>query len=70
MAVLPEIDPTSALHCIVNAAAGSSDAEARREIVEAALRADGRRGDLLFCRPAELTAMGRAGGHCRVVPSA
>ncbi len=54
MVVLPEIDPTSALQFIVNAASGSSDAEAKREIVEAALRAGGRRGDLLFCSPAEL----------------
>lgn len=54
MAALPEIDPTSSLQFIVNAAAGSSDAEAKREIVEAALRAGGRRGDLLFCSPAEL----------------
>ncbi len=57
MAALPEIDPASPLQFIVNAAAGSSDAKAKREVVEAALRSAGRRGDLLFCSPAELTSM-------------
>lgn len=57
MAALPEIDPASSLQFIVNAAAGSSDAEAKREVIEAALQAGGRRGDLLFCDPAELSHM-------------
>jgi diacylglycerol kinase family enzyme len=55
MADLPEVDPASPLQFIVNAAAGSSDAKAKREVVEAALRSAGRQGDLLFCSPAELT---------------
>jgi diacylglycerol kinase family enzyme len=54
MAVCPEIDPASPLQFVINAAAGSSDAESKREVIEAALKAGGRRGDLLFCRPAEL----------------
>lgn len=33
----------------MNAASGSSDTQAKREMVEAALRVGGRRGDLLFC---------------------
>ncbi len=53
----PEIDFASPLQFVVNAAAGSSDAEAKREVIEAALRAGGRRGDLLFCSPAELTSV-------------
>lgn len=57
MAALPEIDPASSLQFIINAAAGSSDAEAKREVIEAALQAGGRRGDLLFCDPAELSHM-------------
>ncbi|RZS46756.1 diacylglycerol/lipid kinase family protein [Sphaerotilus mobilis] len=52
---IPVIDPTSALQFIVNAAAGSSDAQAKRQVIEAALRAAGRRGDVQFCSPAELT---------------
>jgi diacylglycerol kinase family enzyme len=55
MSDLPEVDPASPLQFIVNAAAGSSDAKAKREVVEAALRSAGRQGDLLFCSPAELT---------------
>ena len=54
-AAIPRVDVASPLQFVINAAAGSSDAEAKREIVEAALRAGGRRGDLLFCSPAELT---------------
>jgi diacylglycerol kinase family enzyme len=57
MAALPDIDPASPLQFIVNAAAGSSDAEATRAIVDAALRAGGRRGDVLFCNPAELSGV-------------
>jgi diacylglycerol kinase family enzyme len=57
MAALPEIDLASPLQFVINAAAGSSDAEAKREVVEAALRAGGRRGELLFCSPAELTCV-------------
>lgn len=55
MAAVPEVDPAAALQFVINAAAGSSDAEAKREIVESALRAGGRRGDLLFCSPDQLT---------------
>ena len=57
MAALPEIDLASPLQFAINAAAGSSDAQAKREVIEAALRAGGRRGDLLFCRPAELAGV-------------
>jgi diacylglycerol kinase family enzyme len=54
MAVCPEIDPASPLQFVINAAAGSSDADAKRAVIETALRAGGRRGELLFCSPAEL----------------
>lgn len=59
MADLPEIDLSSLLQFVINAAAGSSDAEAKRGVVESALRSGGRRGDLLFCSPAELTFVSR-----------
>lgn len=55
MAALPEVDLASPLQFVVNAASGSSDAEVKREVVEAALRAGGRRGELLFCGPTELS---------------
>ena len=54
MAVCPVIDPASPLQFVINAAAGSSDANAKREVIEAALRIAGRRGDLLFSGPPEL----------------
>jgi diacylglycerol kinase family enzyme len=54
-AVFPEIDVASPLQFVINAAAGSSDAQAKREVIQAALRDGGRQGDLLFCSPAELT---------------
>ena len=54
MAVCPEVDPASPLQFVINAAAGSSDADAKREVIETALRAGGRRGELLFCSPAQL----------------
>ena len=57
MSALPEIDPASPLQFVINAAAGSSDARALREVIQAALRAGGRSGDLLFCNPSELTGV-------------
>ena len=57
MTACPEIDPASPLQFVINAAAGSSDARALRGVIEAALRSGGRRGDLLFCSPAELTGV-------------
>lgn len=54
MATRPDIDPASPLQIVINAAAGSSDAQAKREVVDSALRSAGRRGDLLFSRPADL----------------
>ncbi len=59
MAALTEVDPASPLQFVINAAAGSSDAQTKREVIEAALQAGGRRGDLLFCSPAELTGVAK-----------
>ncbi len=57
MAAIPEIDRASALQFVINAAAGSSDGQAKRDVIETALRAGGRSGDLLFCSPTELTGV-------------
>ncbi|RVU45976.1 diacylglycerol kinase [Rubrivivax rivuli] len=48
------IDPSAPLQFVINAASGSSDADTKRESIEAALQAEGRRGDLHFCAPQEL----------------
>lgn len=52
-----EIDPASPLQFVINAAAGSSAAETRREAIETELHAAGRRGELLFSRPADLASV-------------
>ena len=56
---LPVIDPGSAIQFVVNAAAGSSDADALRDTIEAALHAGGRRGDLHFCQAGQLARLVR-----------
>lgn len=55
MPACPALDPASPLQFVINAAAGGSDADAKREVIETALRAGGRRGEMRFCRPDELT---------------
>ncbi len=54
VAVCPEVDPASPLQFVINAASGNSEADSKREAIETALRDDGRRGELMFCGPAEL----------------
>lgn len=51
---VPEIDPDAPLLFIINAASGRNDPAATRQVIEAALKANGRTGELLFARPAEL----------------
>ena len=55
-----ELDPEAALQFVINGAAGSSGADSQREVIEAALQAAGRRGELLFSRPAELARVAQA----------
>jgi diacylglycerol kinase family enzyme len=52
--VCPELDPASPLQFVINAAAGSADAETKREVIATALGAAQRQGDLLFSSPADL----------------
>ena len=52
---VPPLNPASALLFVVNAASGAFDTAAKRAVIEAALAARGRRGELLICRPAELS---------------
>ncbi|MBK6471850.1 MAG: diacylglycerol kinase [Betaproteobacteria bacterium] len=59
MVVCPEHDPAGPLQFVINAAAGSSDADTKREVIESVLHAEGRRGELHFCRPADLARMAR-----------
>jgi diacylglycerol kinase family enzyme len=57
---IPEIDPAAPVLFVVNAAAGSADAQAKRDVIDAALQASGRRGELLLCPPAELASVAHA----------
>lgn len=50
----PEIDPASPLLFVINGSSGASDAEMKRETIQSALDSAGRRGELVFCKPAEL----------------
>ena len=55
----PELDPAAPLQFVINAAAGSSDADTKREVIESVLQAEGRRSDLHFCSPADLARVAR-----------
>ena len=55
----PEVDPTAALLFVINAASGHHDAATTRQVIEEALRAAGRTGELLFARPDELARVAR-----------
>ena len=49
-----EIDPASPLLFVINGASGASEASAKRDAIQDALDSAGRRGDLIFCKPAEI----------------
>ena len=51
---VPEIDPAAQLLFVINAASGRHDADVTRQVIETALLAAGRTGELLFARPDEL----------------
>ena len=59
MAERPAIDTDSPLQFVINAAAGSGEADTVRGAIETALTATGRRGDLLFCRGGDLAGVAR-----------
>ncbi len=50
----PRVDPASTLLFVVNTAAGSLDVEAKLAVIESALAATGREGELLICKSADL----------------
>ncbi|MDC8772965.1 diacylglycerol/lipid kinase family protein [Roseateles albus] len=59
MAGAAELDPAATIQFVINAAAGSSDADTKRDVIESVLRAQGRCGDLHFCTPVQLTGLAR-----------
>ncbi len=56
---IPTIDPEAPLQFVINAAAGSNAAEAKRQLIEDALTAANRQGNLLFASPAKLAEVAR-----------
>ena len=50
----PPFDPDSPLLFVINAGAGAQDVDAKRAVIESALAARGRQGELRVCEPAEL----------------
>ena len=56
----PTLDASAPLIFIINAASGSSDADAKRVVIEDALRAAGRKGDVRFVRPDALAQEARS----------
>lgn len=63
----PEIDPASSLLFIINAASGRNDPDMTRHVIEEALMAAGRTGELLSVRPEELA---RVATHAAVTATA
>lgn len=60
LASAPEVDVSQPLQFVVNAASGRHDADDTRRMIEAALDAAGRRGDLLFAGKGELAQIAHA----------
>lgn len=50
----PTLDPAATLHFVINSRSGSQDGDGTRAIIEAALRASGRPGQLHMSEPADL----------------
>ena len=57
----PPFDAAAALQFVVNGKAGSSDADAKRDAIEAGLREAGRAGAVRFAAPGELARVAREG---------
>jgi diacylglycerol kinase family enzyme len=71
MAAPPEIDPASPLLFIINAGAGATDIDTKREVIESTLQIGKRRGELLFCPPADLARVAQeAAARARAVKTA
>ncbi len=51
---VPPLDPASTLLFVINSSAGALDIDAKRAVIESALAARGREGELLVCLPADL----------------
>jgi diacylglycerol kinase family enzyme len=50
----PHLDPAATLLFVINTASGAFDIDAKRAVIESALAAHGRNGELLTCQPSDL----------------
>ncbi|HPU51739.1 MAG TPA: diacylglycerol kinase family protein [Burkholderiaceae bacterium] len=57
------IDPEASLQFVINAGAGSSDADAQHDLIRSVLRAEGRQGEVHVCKPDELPDRARSLAH-------
>ena len=57
MHAMPRLDPSATLLFVINAAAGAVDVDTKRAVIESALAACGRKGELLICKPADLAGV-------------
>jgi len=55
----PLIDPAAPMLFVINSASGALDIDAKRAVIESALEARGRKGELLICGPGELPRVAR-----------
>jgi len=56
---VPPIDPLATLLFVINSSSGALDIDAKRAVIESALDASGRNGELLICGPGELPRVAR-----------
>lgn len=61
MANSPEFDAASPLFFVVNATSGRNDADATRQVIEQALHANGRAGELLYAERGDIATVARKG---------
>lgn len=57
LSVPPVVDPDASLLFVLNTASGAVDIGAKRAVIEGALAAHGRRGELRVCQPRDLPAV-------------
>ena len=58
-APVPNLDPAATLFFVINSGSGALDIEAKRAVIESALKASGRNGELLICGPDALVQTAR-----------
>jgi diacylglycerol kinase family enzyme len=58
-AAVPRLDPAATLLFVINSGSGALEIDAKRAVIESALEASGRNGELVVCGPGELPQVAR-----------